>query len=283
LIPDIEVLFPEYLRECRFLKNLSLRTIQSYEHCFRMIRPFVDAKDGDWKQALMDFAATGRRNPGGVNIIVRSMKPFVKWLHENGHVQAPIVLKKQKGPAVIMPTLSAEEVVKLVRYRPHDGRGRRAHLAALTILDTGLRSAECLDLRTEDVDLDHQLIQVMGKGSRERTVPISLEMRRRLYPWMRALPTGSVYLLPNRNAGPVDYCNALHDLYEIGEDLGLKLRFHLLRHTFATNYIRQGGDLARLQRILGHSSITTTMKYVHLQTEDLQRDHEKYSILSRSK
>jgi len=50
----------------------------------------------------------------------------------------------------------------------------------------------------------------------------------------------------------------------------------------ATNYIRQGGDPARLQRILGHSSITTTMKYVHLQTEDLQKVHHQFSTLARS-
>jgi site-specific recombinase XerD len=122
---DQRAFFAEYLRECRYLKNLSPRTIESYEHCFRMLRPFLDAKDGDWKLGLMDFAATGRRNPGGINIIVRSMKPFVKWLYENGRVQAPIVLKKQKGPAVIMPTLSTEEVLKLVRYRTTGVAGAR--------------------------------------------------------------------------------------------------------------------------------------------------------------
>jgi site-specific recombinase XerD len=149
------------------------------------------------------------------------------------------------------------------------------------MLDTGVRSAECLGLRIADIDLDN-LIQVMGKGSRERKVPISLELRKRLYPWIRGLPAGSVYLLPNRSADPVEYCNASHDLNEIGHVLGLRLHFHLLRHTFATNYIRQGGDPARLQRILGHSSIETTMKYVHLQTSDLQQVHQQFSILARS-
>src|SRR5258706_13830209 len=114
---DLKALFTDYGRECRYLKNPSPRTIESYEHCFRMIHPFVVAREGDWKNALMDVVATGRRNPGGVNIIVRSMKPFVKWLHENHHVEQSIILKKQKGPSALIHTLSTAEVQRLVQHR----------------------------------------------------------------------------------------------------------------------------------------------------------------------
>lgn len=282
MTPDIEKLFPEYVRECRYLKNLSPRTIHSYEHCFRMIRPFVDARNGDWKNAVMDFAATERRNPGGINIIVRSMKPFVKWLLENGHVDKPIVIKKQKGPSVLIPSMTAVDVQRLVQHRPKLMRERRAHTAGMIVLDTGLRSAECLNLRIVDVDLDNLLIDVMGKGSRERKVPFSIELRKILYLWIRKLPANGTYLLPSRDGSAVGYSNASHDLYRIGDELGIKLHFHLLRHTMATNYIRNGGDVARLQRILGHSSIMTTMRYVHLQTADLQNVHQKHSILARA-
>jgi site-specific recombinase XerD len=57
--------------------------------------------------------------------------------------------------------------------------------------------------------------------------------------------------------------------------------FHLLRHTFATQYLKNGGDVVRLSIILGHSEISTTMKYLHLLTEDLQRPHQSLSILNR--
>ena len=57
--------------------------------------------------------------------------------------------------------------------------------------------------------------------------------------------------------------------------------FHRLRHTFATQYLKQGGDLVRLSLILGHSEVSTTMRYLHLLTEDLQRPHEGLSILTR--
>src|SRR6266850_2507003 len=65
------------------------------------------------------------------------------------------------------------------------------------------------------------------------------------------------------------------DLYVFLRELGLpRSGFHLLRHTFATQYLRAGGDVVRLSIILGHSEITTTMKYLHLLTEDLQRPHQ---------
>ena len=77
--------------------------------------------------------------------------------------------------------------------------------------------------------------------------------------------------------------NLLRDLKHLGRDLGIagvRFSFHTLRHTFAVNYIRKGGDVFRLQRILGHSTLEMTRRYVNLQTEDLQAVHNKLSLLS---
>jgi hypothetical protein len=77
-------------RECRYLKNLAPRTLASYEHCFRMIEPFlVDTNGGDVQKAVISLAETGQLNAGGMNIIIRSLRPFLCWLHENGHIPKP--------------------------------------------------------------------------------------------------------------------------------------------------------------------------------------------------
>jgi integrase/recombinase XerD len=71
-------------------------------------------------------------------------------------------------------------------------------------------------------------------------------------------------------------------LHLLQEKLGLSMfGWHRLRHTFATNYLRQGGDIVRLSMVLGHTQITTTQRYLHLLTEDLSASHQKISILNR--
>ena len=89
-------------------------------------------------------------------------------------------------------------------------------------------------------------------------------------------------MFPSRDVGKWEHRKARRSYYCLLKSLGLpQSGFHLLRHTFATEYLRRGGDVVRLSIILGHSEISTTMKYLHLLTEDLQRPHQSLSILNR--
>jgi site-specific recombinase XerD len=89
-------------------------------------------------------------------------------------------------------------------------------------------------------------------------------------------------MFPAREGGRWDQRNALRSLYCLLKRLGVpRSGFHRLRHTFATQYLRNGGDVVRLSIILGHSEVSTTMKYLHLLTEDLRRPHQSLSILNR--
>lgn len=280
---QVAELFKEYLCECRYVKNLSPRTIECYEGCFRAVRPFLAQSDGDWMKAIMALAATGRRNPGGINIVVRAMRPFLRWLHANGHLSRPVKLTKQREPKLLIETLTGDQIRKLVSFKPTAPALRRIHTLALLILDCGLRINEALTARKEDVDMHNLLIKIMGKGSRERIVPFSSEMRKVLYQYLtRQKDESTRYVFPARTGAQLDYHNAMRDLHLMGKAVGIShLHFHLLRHTMATNYIRTGGDSFSLQRILGHSSITTTQKYVHLVTTDLQAVHDKLSLLTK--
>jgi integrase/recombinase XerD len=90
-------------------------------------------------------------------------------------------------------------------------------------------------------------------------------------------------VFPSLSGGKWSQRNALRSYYLLQANLNLpsKSGFHRLRHTFATEYLRAGGDVVRLSIILGHSEISTTIKYLHLLTEDLQRPHQGLSILNR--
>jgi site-specific recombinase XerD len=153
-------------------------------------------------------------------------------------------------------------------------------LAAL-LCDTGLRIEEAITLERAKLDFEALTITVRGEGNKQRVVPISQELREILYRYTAkhetclVFCTSSGYRLTQRNA--------LRDhLYVIQRKLGLpKFGFHGFRHFFAISYLRNGGNLEYLRRILGHSSLSTTQKYLRsLGVEDLGAVHNQFSPLS---
>jgi integrase/recombinase XerD len=126
------------------------------------------------------------------------------------------------------------------------------------------------------------LLTVRGKGDKHRVVPMSFELRRMLFRHLDKHNFISVFC--SSKGSPLSQRNALRDMKIVTGHLGItgvRCSFHTLRHTFALNYIRNGGDVFRLQRILGHTTLEMTRRYVNLQTEDLQAVHNKLSMLTR--
>ena len=149
-------------------------------------------------------------------------------------------------------------------------------------LDTGLRLNEALTLRREDLDFDNLLITVRdGKGGKQRIVPISIRLRKILYVYVQrhVSLTGLVFYA----CDGIKACqnNVRRDLGAVTRRLritGVKGGYHVLRHTFAVNYPRAGGNVFYPQRILGHSTLQMTNRYVRsLGIEDLQA---KLSLLA---
>lgn len=155
------------------------------------------------------------------------------------------------------------------------------------LVDTGIRIEEALTLTTVKVDLDNLIIKVTGKGNKERIVPISFELRKVLFKLLnhkdyRANSYNLVFC--SRRGLRLSYRNILREWEVFCQKLEIPYHpFHQLRHNFALSFIREGGDVFTLRRLLGHSSIQTTSIYVNLQTEDLKRAHAKTSILGRLK
>ncbi len=162
-----------------------------------------------------------------------------------------------------------------------EGQHRFFTMLCLAV-DTGCRVDELLSLQRDNIDLDNLLITVTGKGSKERVIPISLEARKALYKFIKKHQFDFVF--PTRQGSKVSYRNVLDQLKDVGKELGItgvRLSWHTLRHTFATAYLRDGGNLIYLSRILGHSDVSTTQIYIQNMTEDLSLMHRKVSLLNR--
>ena len=219
------------------------------------------------------------------------MNAFFRWANSEGHLRELVRVRRLKEPQHVLATFTPEQVHRIVHFKPQGKTQHRIHTIACLLLDTGLRIDESLSLRREHVDMENLLLRVIGKGRKERVVPMSFEMRKVLWKWMRSgernrgndIPTSDL-VFPTRTEVKLEYRNMLRDFKILGRKLhvdGVRVSFHTLRHTFAVNYIRNGGDVFRLQRVLGHSSLEMTRRYVNLQTSDLQAVHERLSVLAR--
>jgi site-specific recombinase XerD len=209
-----------------------------------------------------------------IQSFARGLRAFASWLHEDGYTETN-VLKALKPPKIqqkVKEVLTDEEVQRLVSVFDQDEPfGARAYAAIWTFLDCGLRAAELCGLRTEDAHLEQGYLKVLGKGNKERLVPIGQSCQDALLRWRdRFRPqfevTESPYLFLNSNGQRLTV-NALKQLLErAGEKAGIpRVHLHLLRHTFATNYlVKEVGDSLRLQQILGHTSLEMVRRYVAL-------------------
>lgn len=209
-----------------------------------------------------------------INNYIRGNKAFLNWCREEGVITEPVKIRFLKEEQKIINILSADAVKAIVRHKPKEGE-RRIHTLICTLIDTGLRIKECLALRPDDIDLDNFTIRVKGKGSKHRLVPFSQELRKLL--WQHQRKNDKPFVFATRNGTPLTSRNVHRDLNLFAKSLGIKgVRFsaHTFRHSFSVNWLRTGGDIYMLSRILGHSSISTTTLYLKsLGIEDIVRVH----------
>jgi len=156
--------------------------------------------------------------------------------------------------------------------------GARNFAMLLTMWDTMARRAEVQALDVTDVDLDGRVLRVQGKGRRERLVPVGDKTVKALHYWMRKRASaGGAALFCTRQGRPLSYTHVHQVVRRTGRKAGVEIGCHAIRHSAATEYLRLGGSLAVLSKILGHSQLSTTSIYVHLSIEDAVKSYERFS------
>jgi integrase/recombinase XerD len=283
------VLFEQFLAERRYLKNVTPSTIEWYETAFKSFQRTLGNTAPPFTRASLQRFVVGLREAGvrpvSCNTYLKALKAFGAWLSAEGHLTEHIEVSLLKTEKRLVATLTDAHIRALLSRKPKRFDAWRLHALTALLLDTGVRIDEALTLRRHDVDFDNLLVTVFGKGRKERRIPFSLEMRRVLFRYDRVregqCPRCDL-LFPSRQGTSWDQRNSLRGLHLLQQKLSLPMfGWHRLRHTFATNYLRQGGDIVRLSMVLGHTQVTTTQRYLHLLTEDLTASHQRVSILNR--
>jgi integrase/recombinase XerC/integrase/recombinase XerD len=212
-------------------------------------------------------------SPFTVQAKARSLKAFSSWLFREGYTPENLLydLKLPKVPSMLIKPLTGDEIGQLLEYQnPLTTIGCRDIAILILMIDTGIRLSELCGLHFEDAHVEEGYLKVMGKGSKERIVPVGATAQKTLWRYIihfrpEPLVPADAYLFLTLDGKPLKPNAVKLLINRWGKKAGVpRLHAHLCRHTFATNYlVHKCGDVFRLQQILGHTSLEMVRRYIH--------------------
>ena len=284
-------------------RNVSANTVDAYMHDVALLSGFIEQSYSgvaltdinlNHLQAFLQFINEMEFAAGSQARVISGIKAFFRYLLlEEIIKQDPTeLLRAPKLPRKLPEFLTIEEIDQLLEAIDHSTpEGQRNRAMIETLYSSGLRVSELTGLLLSNLYLDIGFIRVVGKGNKERLVPVgsSAVSQIELYkdhvrPFLKRIKPGQedILFLNRRGSGlsRVMVFNILKDL-AVKASIKKNIHPHVLRHSFATHLVTAGADLRAVQEMLGHASITTTEIYTHLDRgylrDTLQRYHPRFS------
>ena len=223
---------------------------------------------------------------------VRTLKAFSTWLYTEGYTRKNMLktLKLPKPDHLLFKPLTFEEKIRIFEAIKQDtltGHRNRAFIEVL--LDTGLRVSGITGADIQDLNVQDGSLKIMGKGRKERFVPIGIQTLATLVDYMnherqKYVKTDCTALFISVKGEPLS-TNAVKLLFtRLAKKSGVyRLHAHLCRHTFAIDYLMNGGDIYSLKEILGHSSLTMVERYLHFTQAQITTRHRQFSPMDKFK
>lgn len=272
--------FSEYKTYLKLERSLSENTIESYLRDLKKLQDFSDLlplklSSNEINAFLYDYAKQNYSERSQARLI-SSIKSFFNYLQwEEWRTDNPAELLESPKLGMKLPdTLSEEEIDKLIAHIDlslPEGERNRAILE--TLYGCGLRVSELTELKLSDLFFEENFIRVIGKGNKQRLIPISnytiklisiyIEEIRVHVPIQRGFED---YLFLNRRGKNLSRVMIFTIIKNLAKTAGIQKSIspHTFRHSFATHLLKNGADLRSIQMMLGHESITTTEIYTHL-------------------
>lgn len=220
--------------------------------------------------------------------LVRAARRLFKWLYEERRIDDDFYkrLKLPRLPRPIPKAIEMAEVQALLGECDGTACGMRDRAVMLVLLDTGCRVGGLCGLKVADVDLVKRQARLMEKGDRARVVLFGHRTEKALRDWLTERPfSESEYLFTSMREGrQLSRNTVIQMLRRLGKRAGVKGRVnpHAFRHAFAREYILNGGDLASVSEMMGHTQIAVTKQYYAVfQAEELRAKHDAFSPVGR--
>lgn len=280
----------KYIRYMKLQRNYSGNTLEAYILDINKLLKFLKDNGISPEAAKLSdiqcFAASLHDigiSPRSQCRILSGVRAFYKYLYLDGYIKddPTELLESPKLGDHLPEVLTTEEVDRLeqaIDLSKWEGQRNKAIIEVL--FSCGLRVSELVNLKMSALYLDEQFVRIMGKGSKERLVPISKNAIKQLKYWfidrshMNIKPGEEDYVFLNRRGAHLTRTMILIMIKRLGAEAGIQKTIspHTLRHSFATALLEGGADLRAIQSMLGHESIGTTEIYTHIDTHTLREE-----------
>ncbi len=279
-----------YRRYMKLERNFTPNTLDAYSHDIEKLLAYFGEQGIDPLAARLEDLQAFAANLHSIGVGARSqcrilsgVRTFYHYLQVDGYISddpSELLESPQLGDH-LPEVLTTEEVDRLeqaIDLSKWEGQRNKAIIEVL--FSCGLRVSELVTLRLSDLYLEEHFVRVVGKGRKERLVPISESAIKQLQLWfidrnlMDIKPGEEDYVFLNRRGAHLTRTMILIMIKRLGEEAGISKTIspHTLRHSFATALLAGGADLRAIQAMLGHESIGTTEIYTHIDTHELQRE-----------
>lgn len=279
-----------YRRYMKLERNFTPNTLDAYSHDIEKLLAYFGEQGIDPLAARLEDLQAFAANLHSIGVGARSqcrilsgVRTFYHYLQVDGYISddpSELLESPQLGDH-LPEVLTTEEVDRLeqaIDLSKWEGQRNKAIIEVL--FSCGLRVSELVTLHLSDLYLEEHFVRVVGKGRKERLVPISESAVKQLQLWfidrnlMDIKPGEEDYVFLNRRGAHLTRTMILIMIKRLGEEAGISKTIspHTLRHSFATALLAGGADLRAIQAMLGHESIGTTEIYTHIDTHELRRE-----------
>lgn len=274
---DVLSLFIDYIGKDKDVEELKMLDVKRYQL-------YLQQRDVEFHFNSVKQRKLSKKT---IQSYMRHIRVFLNWVYAEAYSKEDIgsKLKLPKAPKKVIEILSDEEIEIL--YKAINDRtefGLRNKCVISLMLDSGLRRDEVITLEIPSIHFTQNIIKVMGKGEKERIIPMGVYTKKLLFKYLHGFrpmplyPTNNVFLTRDKTPLTSDVIKMLFTRLKAKTGIQ-RLKPHLLRHTFATRYLINGGDAFSLQMILGHTSLDMTRAYSHLASSYTVKNFYKLSTL----
>ena len=285
----------EFLRHLEVERQGSAHTLDAYRRDLAALQAWADRQGHELvapdTSALRAFVAAEHRrglSPKSLQRRLSACRSLYRWLLRQGRIAASPaeVVRAPKAPRKLPQVLDVDEAMQLVEVATDAPLGRRDRALLELFYSSGLRLSEACALKWRDLDFDQGLVSVLGKGNKQRIVPVGSHACTALRDWRaESGGDGDAPVFPGRGGKPLTARAVQLRFKQLAMKQGVLKRIHphLLRHSFASHVLESSGDLRGVQELLGHADIATTQIYTHLDFQHLARVYDAAHPRARRK